>query len=245
MDFKINQNTLIILPCCANKRRGGAKWNNSLHGGLSSVLSEPVFHNVLHARKEVLELVQKDERYLSKNYQKNQGIISGPDFGENNFDGLYLPAIERYKGSLYSANLDFRRVIAERISGSRPPIIVILSALYGPLHPFDLIQDYNLKMSDSPAIRTWSRHFPVFIEEYVSKFGVKEILLYLGGSTAYMKVAKKAIEPLKNTLDSVLHFDVEKGNAYHTPHNHGLLIAEHLGSTTTATYTRPVIPKSL
>jgi len=177
---------------------------------------------------------------------KNTRIKKGPDFGAEDLSGQYLPAIARYKGHLYSAVTDFSRIVTECLNSPNCPGMLILSALYGPLHPLDMIQDYNLKMSDRPAYRTWKERFPPFLKEYVQRNEINNILLYLGSSTAYFKVVKRAVTPLLETgvLDQVVQFEVERGNPYHTPHNHGLLIASHLRFAHLG-FTRKIIPKAL
>jgi len=245
MNCELGRNTLIIFPCCAEKQSGGARWDNSHHDAVSSIVSETTFRRVVEARRQVLELLRADERFVSHKYRKNTHIKLGPDFGLTDSAGLYLRAIERYNGHLYSATPHFSRLLGEHLTGSNPPKVLILSALYGPLHPFDLIQDYNLKMSDSPAFRTWKSHFPRFMQEYVSETGIREVFLYFGSSTAYLKVARIALEPLRSILDRAVRFDVIDGIAYHTPHNHGLLITEHLGLARAARYTRRIVPKLL
>jgi len=80
----------------------------------------------------------------------------------------YLPAIDRYNGYLYTAKENFSDIIKNGLDNPDKPRIIILSALYGPLHPVSIIQDYELKMSDKYACKTWKEHFPDFLSDYYS-----------------------------------------------------------------------------
>lgn len=95
-------------------------------------------------------------------------------------------------------------------------------------------------MSDPPAVRTWRCHLPGFLRAYVQRHGVRRVRLYLGFSTAYMQVASLAIRPLldRGLCAEADGCDVELGNAYHTPYNHGLLLAQHLGLVARSALTR-------
>ena len=63
---------------------------------------------------------------------------------------------------------------------------------------------------------------------------ISKIRLYLGGSTAYLKVVKAAVKVLKkeNLLDRVIYYDVIDGNSRRTPHIRGRLALAHLEGRT-------------
>ena len=108
--------------------------------------------------------------------------------------------------------------------------VLILSALYGPLHPKSSIQNYNLKMSDSPAYKTWKKRFAPFLRCYVLSNGIREIYFFLGKSTHYLKVAEPAAKSLleENLIDKAIQYCVVKGNSRKTPTTHGKLLEKHL-----------------
>ena len=118
---------------------------------LSRLVSEATYSGILETRREVLSGIRQDKRYLSGKYEKNRGLEPGPGFGGQSASGLYLPTVQRYKGTLYS------NVPALSSRSNRDGQILILSAPYGPLHPLSRIQDYNLQMSDKPAYRKHGR----------------------------------------------------------------------------------------
>jgi len=209
----------------------------------SHLLPIVIYENIINTRKHLLEIISRDKRYRTKKYEINRKIRNdGYDFGGIGGTGRYLPAIERYAGNLYTAIADFSRIVRTHSDNFQSPQIMILSALYGPLHPLDTIQNYNLQMSDSPAYRMWKDRFPPFLREYVLMMEIKRICLYMGGSTAYFRIASKATIPLlkEKLLDSIVHYEVIKGNSYHTPYNHGLLIVKQLTRMPNLKFTRDI-----
>lgn len=133
-------------------------------------------------------------------------------------------------GKLYKGSPGLADGIRTHIANPDKPCVLVLSALYGPLHPSALIQDYNLQMSDPPAYQTWKRNLPPFLAEYVQRSSIKEVRLYLGGSTAYLRVASSAVRLLKEKklVGRVIHYDVKNGNSHLTPSLHGRLALSHL-----------------
>ncbi|MBM7856115.1 hypothetical protein JOC37_002545 [Desulfohalotomaculum tongense] len=222
-------NILLIFPCCAEKVSGGESWKTEGEV-LKNFISQHMQKEVNNARNQLLSSIKKNQRYIQGKYKKNESITFGPDFGNDDIDGKYMPAIKRYCGQLYSPFENFKEEVINCIKDKSCPHLLILSALYGPLHPLDMVQDYNLKMSDPPAYKAWKEHFPSFLKEYVKMNGIKEIKLYFGRSTHYLKVAKQAVIPLlqDGLLSRAANYEVEEGNSYHTPYNHGLLIAKDL-----------------
>ena len=220
---------LFIIPCCSTKLPGGRHLEHySDH--LQKSVSPTTYKNLLSARSEVLHSLREDSAYLTGKYLKNTKIEDGPEFGAARSKGQYLPAIERYTGTLYSQPLGFVESVRNYLGDPSKPRLLILSALYGPLDPFCLIQDYNLKMTDRPAYKTWKKHFSMFLEDYVRKLGTREIRLYLGGSTGYFRVAKAAVQHLndRQLIDRAIQYEVKNGSTYLTPYTHGRLVQAHL-----------------
>jgi cytoplasmic iron level regulating protein YaaA (DUF328/UPF0246 family) len=85
-------------------------------------------------------MVKASPDFLTGNYEKNSNINAGPDFGEQALLGRYLPALRRYQGTLYSVP-GLRHAIEMSAFQKDAPRVLILSALYGPLHPLSPIQD--------------------------------------------------------------------------------------------------------
>ena len=180
---------LFLIPCCASKKHDGHS-RSAAPDPLSRLVSEATYSAILETRREMLSGIRRDKRYLSGKYEKNRRLEPGPDFGGQSASGLYLPAVQRYKGTLYSS----APALSSRSDcGGR---ILILSALYGPLHPLSRIQDYNLQMSDKPAYGTWKKCLPGFLRNYALLNGIREVHLFFGSSTYYLKAAQATVESL-------------------------------------------------
>ncbi|MBU6993720.1 peroxide stress protein YaaA [Ferrovum myxofaciens] len=222
---RLGADWLLIIPCCARKIAGGE---------LISVNDDPLIKLVTHdrysaminTRRAVMQSVFVSPRFAN---DKNTGLKDGVDFGGHNMSGLYMPALARYDGTLYRTPC-LNSVIKHIVETKGMPQIMILSALYGPLHPLSPIQNYNLKMEDAPA-RAWEDEFPVFLEDFVRRNGVKKIGLYLGSSTKYLKVAKKAVDKVcsSGTSLEVVQYHIVDGSTHKTPSTHGLRMLYDLG----------------
>ena len=92
---------LFLIPCCASKKHNGHS-RSAVPEPLSRLVSEAIYSGILKTRREVLSGIRQDKRYLSGKYEKNRRLEPGPDFGGQSASGLYLPAVQRYRGTLYS-----------------------------------------------------------------------------------------------------------------------------------------------
>lgn len=227
MTRKIGSDTLLIIPCCAAKASGGQGLED-YSDPLAQAVSGQAYSAMLSARASVLRSVKLTPKFLIDKYKKNGSIHEGPDLGGESGSGRYTTALSRYVGTLYSVD-GFKSSVEKMITSEHAPQIMILSALYGPLHPLSLIQDYNLMMSDAPA-RAWATAFPPFLEEYVQRNAITQIVLYVGTSTAYFKIAKKAVASLssKGLITRAVQYHVENGSTRTTPLQHGLRLLDDL-----------------
>lgn len=214
---------LFLIPCCASKKHNGHS-RFAAPDPLSRLVSEAAYSAILETRREVLSGIRQDERYLSGKYEKNRRLEPGPDFGGQSASGLYLPAVQRYKGTLYSS----APALSSR--SDRDGQILILSALYGPLHPLSRIQDYNLQMSDKPAYGTWKKRLPGFLRNYALSNGIREVHLFFGSSTYYLKAAQAAVESLlkEELIKKAVQYHVTGGSTRLTPQTHGELLEDFL-----------------
>ena len=217
------QRKLFLIPCCASKKPDGHSQSPTSEP-LERLVSQAAYSAILKARKDVLSRIRQNEKYLSNDYEKNQRLEPGPDFGGRHASRLFLPARERYEGKLYS---NAPALSSWNNLGTQ---ILILSALYGPLHPLSHIQDYNLEMRDSPAYGVWKESFAPFLRCYVLSNGIREIHFFLGKSTHYWKVARRAAKPLleDGLVDKAIQYHVIKGNSWSTPTAHGRLLEKYL-----------------
>ncbi len=222
--------TLLLIPCCADKVTGG-RYLNKYYDELSKSVGQGCYDEMLSTRHEVLVNLLNNSMLRVGKGQKNNGLRQGVDFGGTDDSGKYLPAINRYCGTLYSVP-GFKCALKKTIESADGPNILILSALYGPLHPLTEIQDYNLQMSDIPA-HFWKVSFKKFLEDYIIKNKIKKIYLYLGASTKYLQIAKPAVTEFLNRglINLGIQYHVINGSTYHTPHKHGLQMVSDLEHT--------------
>ena len=239
--LNLKSDTLLIIPCSGKKQGEGMTLDN-YDDVLKEFVAPEIYYSIISVRKNLLETIKQKQKYVSNKCSKNKNIKYGADFGLHDLSGKYLPAIDRYTGKLYSEVPNFSELIKNGLDSPDKPRIIILSALYGPLHPLSMIQDYNLKMSDSPAYQTWKKYFPTFIKQYIQQNNINKIHLYFGSSTSYFKVAHKAINPMlkKGLINQAIQFEVEDGNSYHTPINHGLLVFAHYQNENVSGFTKNI-----
>ncbi len=222
-----DRSTLVIIPCCAAKSAGGHS-DGAVPDPLKDLVSASAYGQALNTRAEVLGAVRRALKFTSDKYAKNVALTDGPDFGVPTGAALTMPALDRYQGSLYRAN-GLKEEIRKAVSSDDGARVLILSALYGPLHPLSPIQDYNLMMSDTPA-KSWSTAFPRFLSDYAERNGIRRVALYVGSSTAYFKVARKAAAPLlaSGRIETTVQYHVVGGGTRETPTRHGQLLAAQL-----------------
>lgn len=238
MTSDVHSDTLLIIPCCAKKAPSGATVP-AYSDPLRDFVTQEAYERMLGARREALRGVRSQPKFMSDKYQKNAGIVDGPEFGGEIGTGKYRPALERYEGTLYSVD-GLRRAVEATSAEEGRPRVLILSALYGPIHPETKIQDYNLKMDDAPA-RVWSEAFPPFLQDYVKSNGISEISLYLGTKTKYFSVASKAIAALqtKGLVRRAVQYHVVNGGTRPTPLAHGHRLLGDLGGARNAKFYDP------
>jgi hypothetical protein len=240
MNYQIDRQTLVLIPCCARKAPGGLLLSK-YHDPLGNLIPSEVYGEVIDARRQALAKV--DTSLPQYKAAMNLAIQSGPDFGGTATGARYLPAIERYQGTLYSVP-GLRGAITNTLVRDDSPQVLILSALYGPLHPLSPIQDYNLRM-EQPAAGAWRRAFPAFLARYVQTYSIRRVLLFVGTSTAYFRVGGDAATNLLRAglIEEATQFHVVDGSTRATPLEHGRLL--HALLTTGKCNTNTVQPNRL
>ena len=85
-------------------------------------------------------------------------------------------------------------------------------------------------MSDRPAYRTWKKRLPGFLRSYALSNGIKEVHLFFGSSTYYLKAAQAAVEPLlkEKLIKKAIQYHVIGGSTRLTPQTHGELLEDFL-----------------
>lgn len=226
MHSPLDASTLIVIPCCAAKASGGA--SVALQDPLVASLSETAYAQLCQARRGVLSGIRNSPDLLTDTFSKNRVLVEGPDFAGYANSGRYLPALERYTGKLYAVPGLHAKLYASLSDGNAPRVL-ILSALYGPLHPLSPIQDYNLRMDQAPA-RVWQKAYLPLLEHYVSTQGIRSIVLLVGSMTAYYRVASQAVSDLlrRGRITAASQYHVVDGNTSATPIEHGRILLDLL-----------------
>ena len=194
-------------------------------------MSERAYSDILLKRAAVLKTLQSYGEGADGYDPKNRFIANGPDLGGESGGGLYAPAMARYTGNLYSVS-GLKPAAAKIIGAPNAPRLIILSALYGPLHPLSLIQYYNLEMRKTCAKGEWSKAFPPFLEDYVRQNHISQVVLYLGSGSAYFPIAKRAVKYVRARGISLrcTQYHVTDGSTPVTPPEHGRRFLDDLDS---------------
>lgn len=177
------ERVLIVVPCSIRKRPGGEpglKWDRE-RSAVSGLSSESAAH-LMEARRALAH---------------HLGLPRGDDLG----GGIptaepLLPAWLRFDGNLYR-RID--RLLWERLQSCGATQVVIVSALYGLLTPWEAVRDYQLTINDpfDPGVRLarwWSeRGLGSWLAEYAQKSRAAVVQDFLSG--AYRAIDRELDQP--------------------------------------------------
>ena len=217
MNRGFDDKTLLIIPCCKKKKSGGIVLPTNYIDPLSVTVSKNQYNAIIEARKPL----------------KLNGHLQNTE--------QYMPAIDRYAGTLYKIFDNISECIRTYTNSENCPKLIILSALYGPLHPESLINNYNLEMPKGRN-QEWYQAFPSFLESYVNNQQIENIRFYVGRTTGYYDVVSNSVRPLlrNKSLRLAIHLNVIDGGTFVTPYNHGLQLASDLSCATSLEFNRTV-----
>jgi cytoplasmic iron level regulating protein YaaA (DUF328/UPF0246 family) len=149
----------LVLIACSDRKQDGGRPGYEPSKELIQGLSTESFEKLLELRSLV---VKGSEKYLP----------DGPDVGSPRLqaNAQYLPTFQRYAGIVY----EYGRV-RELYPGNARIQLVIISALYGLLDGQDLIQKYDLRMTDNISGQNgntwWKQHgLGKIVEEYIKSY---------------------------------------------------------------------------
>ena len=119
-----------------------------------------------------------------------------------------MRAVDRYDGTVYQI---LGKKLSEGLSSSSNSILLIISSLFGILHPNDMIPDYELMMKDRSPYNTavykwWSdiferRRLSTILEERYS--GLKNIYCFLSRTSGYIDAVRILGEKFMTYIVSV------------------------------------------
>ena len=147
-------NTVIVLPCSARKQEGGTAVTNG--PSILEILPSALADRLRAARREVARAARLDESRL-------------------------LPAIGRYRGTLYAAAEEFR----SSVSQSSP--VVIISGGYGLVTSDERIGMYNRQFH----VTDWPRDLlEDCLLEYVEACGAQNMISFCSRTTHYSRLLR-------------------------------------------------------
>jgi cytoplasmic iron level regulating protein YaaA (DUF328/UPF0246 family) len=132
--------------------------NSMFNANISDSMKKILIKN----RRKIFHHLKQDE-ILWPGCEKEIKIINkdlkfGKDFFGNDETAVYLPALERYYGDFYDGLGNERKDIIKK----SPHHLLILSALYGLLRPFEDIQDYACQFGDKNlAYDVWTSNHEI------------------------------------------------------------------------------------
>jgi len=146
-------------------------------GIISSQISDENKQKIQGNRKIIYDYLKNNEikwRDCEEELSINIDLKFGKDFFGNDTEALYLPAIFRFWGDFYEGLGNDGRI--ELLNS--PHHILILSALYGFLKPFEAIQYYACQFGDKNlAYDIWTKDHGIsqILTDYIKKYNIKRI----------------------------------------------------------------------
>ncbi len=181
--YRNDKKVLLMWSCSAKKISGQSfQWNDD-HPDWGGCLNEDSWLHLHNTRCEILrdEIPKvKNRKTKVKDREKiNKTIIDGPDFRDVNkaLGEIYMWAINRYHGRIYTCHDDFKKRVTAKVKDDHK--MLIMSGLYGLLHPFDLIQDYDIEMR--PVAKRWINTLSEIFPQYLKSCGdISAIIGFFG-----------------------------------------------------------------
>jgi cytoplasmic iron level regulating protein YaaA (DUF328/UPF0246 family) len=168
----MNKKTLIVFACCNRKRPDGEKsltWSKKQ--SIINRLSSETGQKLLESRHK-----------LARRFNKAEGKDLG---GDKDAPVLLMRAFERYDGNLYR-KID--KSYWHKLLQIDYVNVLIVSALYGLLTPWEPIRDYNIMITDAfrsrfSLARWWKNQgLGFYLKEYIIRNGITEVHDFLSGS---------------------------------------------------------------
>jgi pimeloyl-ACP methyl ester carboxylesterase len=170
---------LILIACSHTKELGG---HIGYNGQPVNWVVEPNLRQRIIAKRSYVFGVLKDAK-LADGFERggnrahqlaNQSLRHGPDLGGMNANAeeiSYLPAWQRYRGRIYVpvADASWRNYLQNR----HKIRVLIMSGLYGLIEPEELIQNYDVHLTDThiesgnSVSSMWTELYTECIENYV------------------------------------------------------------------------------
>lgn len=188
--------SIILISCSATKSNAGQRPFAPPNPG-EWIDDRNLLDHLLAKRSSILSKIRdsliEDRTYGQGNRGdrlENRQIIQGADFGfQDNGDERYLRACNRYAGRLYGplANINWNEFHLRQPR----PLILIMSGLYGFVASDEMIQNYDVHLSDIEQTTDgtlkgmWIDWYTDVLNNLVKKSGTKVRIFNLMGDKDY------------------------------------------------------------
>lgn len=185
----------LILTICSNHKRekGQTKQYDVTARKVADILPPSMRQKLYKARDRAFKHITDSSREgkFSAGRPRNKDLKRGPDIDPNckEFDGHYMPALNRYDGRFYK---NFKDSVGNadqcvrRLSNPSKDHLLIVSGLYGLLTPTELIQKYSCDVTDEPEInRIWREDglLTELVISYIHESGITRIFDLMADET--------------------------------------------------------------
>lgn len=177
---------LLITICSHTKNCVSSYTKYSSNGSITNYLDNNLQIGLLNKRKCVLDLLKnpfifRDEKEINE-LPSNKSLVYSSDFVLNsNISGRYIEAIKRYSGKFYQQLGDENQRFA-LFQGANIHLIIV-SALYGVLLPFEIIQDYIVNVTENPVLSQYWQDDDILTQiiiNYIVKNKIKTVFEIMG-----------------------------------------------------------------
>lgn len=177
-DYKPEGSVLILTIDSFHKSSEGEKVGYSPEFSIvGSGIGPESVRLIMENRAEIYGKI-KSNRIVWDNFENeiinNDDLRFGPDFSGGDDEGKYLPAVFRYNGDFYDGLDDEGR---EKLLHSDKHLLII-SACYGLLSPFEYVQNYSCQFgNDNAAYWQWTKNKTLskILADYITVRGIKLI----------------------------------------------------------------------
>jgi hypothetical protein len=181
----MEKNSVLFLVTCSNTKEIGGINKYIPNTSIQNFLPIKLANSIYDCRKNSYNLIKTHQitrfghRISEDDYNKHLFIGRDISFQDDeSTDTLYLPAIQRYSGRIYSALGKDRYKLVNQSQSH----LLIISGLYGVLNPDEMIQLYSLNVNDSPEVwKNWTRYdiLTSALLEYIKNNNIKHLVNFL------------------------------------------------------------------
>jgi len=175
---KGSKNGILFLSICSlNKNEGGIS-NYEKEKSITSIINDDLSIKLISSRKKAFDYIKGGfvtwQGLSSKEFEYNQELRFGKEFGGMSTRAKYLPAINRYNGRFFGALGENR----EKLVTESNHHLLLLTGLYGIVLPFEPLQLYSCPIMNGSVIETLWKNEQIITKvliNYCLKNSIKKI----------------------------------------------------------------------